>query len=276
MNDFTKNKIAFAIALLAVLFTVSPIILDPGSSLLGFDFLGLHLDLRMLYYALAILLSCSVYCYAVLFMFDNPIAPIIKSGDYFYLTAMMAPILYITLFAIERLTSTIGEFTREQPVANVINVTLALVSIAVATAAVVVNTRLLDKLQRNILRETYFTQESRLFDRAIQLFKDEHFDLSVVECYKAIEVATRRIMLSRPPTKGARWHTSGVDFLLLKELLPEELLPNVVYIRQQRNLAAHRFEPMGRSTAEQILNSTEKILGFLSRLDNSGVSGSDS
>ncbi len=107
MSDFTKEKIAFAVGLLAVLFTVTPLLGEIGT--VGFSLLGLKVTLRLLYYVLSATLALSVYCYGVQCAFEWPRKTLTVAGDALFAVAIAAPVAYVLLFAGTELAGLLGQ-----------------------------------------------------------------------------------------------------------------------------------------------------------------------
>src|SRR2546425_1198897 len=131
MSDFTKQKIAFAVALLAVLFTVTPLLNAIGS--VGFTLLGVAVTFRLLYYVLSALLALSVYCYGVQFAFERPRLFLTATGDVLYAAAVVAPVAFALLFAGAELATLLGNLLRSQVATAIVSGITGAVSGVIST-----------------------------------------------------------------------------------------------------------------------------------------------
>src|SRR2546430_2761952 len=96
MNEFTKNKIAFAVALLAALFTITPILSSIGSW--GYTIFSITLQINHLYYFLATFLTVSVYVYGLQFLTERQLRPLQLAGDILYAIALVSAPLYACVY----------------------------------------------------------------------------------------------------------------------------------------------------------------------------------
>ena len=91
----SREKIVFALSLLAVLFTVQPILADVKN--VGFTISSLHITLLHVYYSVGILLSLSVYLYAINYITTGSFI-IQKISNFFYALSLMIPPLYMLVW----------------------------------------------------------------------------------------------------------------------------------------------------------------------------------
>lgn len=99
MNTFLQAKIAFAIGLLVLVLTIYPIVNDFRE--VGFIFFGSSFSLMRAYYAFAILLSLSVYFYALSFLNEDPKILTNKLGNISYAAAISVPLIYFGTYIIQ-------------------------------------------------------------------------------------------------------------------------------------------------------------------------------
>lgn len=103
MIDFARAKIVFALAMAGILFAIHPLIRDHGTA--GFEFFGIILQFQVLYYTFLGLLGCTVYFYAVDFLYENPMNFANRVGNLFYAIALLFP----PVFAVVALSITVAE-----------------------------------------------------------------------------------------------------------------------------------------------------------------------
>lgn len=258
MSDFTKEKIAFAIGLLAVLFTLTPALKDYEQ--LGFAILTLRLELRHLYLFLAATLSLGVYFYGVQFLTTRSIRFFTLVGDVFYALAIVAPALYLCLFLIGLLIEVVTPVLRSPIVLNVLQLTLSTISGAVAALYWNRTRKVLAVKQQQSETRRRTALELGTLRRAEALFRDGHYDLAVVEAFRALEIAVRdaSVDVSRGIRRGARdW------FQVLMESLPEQVRPSLERARRVRNKAVHAVEPVSEEDAKEALGTTSKVLAVI-------------
>lgn len=256
MSDFTKEKIAFAVALLATIFTITPVLDALGSA--GFQLFGFALQVKHLFYLISASLGLSVYCYGIQFITERPLKVTRIVGDTFYALAIVAPVLYLLLFGGVRLASAIGA---------VLNSGAARVLSEVFTSFLAgVVTVLLDRFLRLALKRK--EQQSAVaglqeqgvarLRRAEELDAAGHHDLAVVEGFRALESAARREAIGQERPLPRQWLDE------LRARLPtEDLRAAFERLRRARNTAVHAVEPVSAEQAREGLATASKILAYL-------------
>lgn len=255
MTDLTKNKIAFAVGLLAVLFALTPLINSLDGA--AFLFFGITLRIKYLYWLLSSLLGLSVYCYSFQFILPRHRLPTIL-GDTFYVIGLIAPLFYVALFLITVLIGLLTPLLLNEHVLSVLQSSLGFA--AGIGAAILSNMarRVLDSKQRQAEKQQSSTQEASLLLKANALIKDGHFDLSVIEAFRALEVAAReRYGVVGNGRQRLQW------FSRLAKDLPNDLREPLERSREARNNAAHAVEPITESSAKEALSIIGKVIALL-------------
>jgi len=259
MTEFTKLKIGFALALLGTLFALHPF-LDRFDER-GFLYLGY--DLKILYpYALtAGLLSLCVYCYAVALLGERPHSWFERTGNHAYALAVLVVPVYGGLY----LSAKLAEW-----------VALSHVAWAAPTVAIglgigwIVLSQLLAWRIRHRLGErdreakiaSLAKHEAESLNRARDLFENEHFDLSVIEAWRALEARLRQILLDRRVFSKMDNSQTVVHVATRKGVLKEPTL-GVVAALQRHWTVALSVEPVPRDTANESLSAVRHILSIL-------------
>lgn len=262
MTDFTKEKIAFAVALLAVLFTLTPII-EPSKSA-GFSVFGIFLSIWHVFYFLSAALGMSVYCYGLHFLVERQKRTFTFLGDVLYAIAVVAPVAYLFLY-FGVLVSKAASYILRLPAAKEFLSSGIGVIVGVLSSFLVRFVReSLARKERNAVATQLELEERTLLRRAEELLRLKHYDLVVVESYKAVEVAIRKALLRRGMETRIRPGMLWVDELQKSQLIDPKLLPALDSFRRFRNLAAHHIEPVSEQIAVESLATANKIIAGLS------------
>jgi len=107
MNEFTKTKIHFTLALLAALFALHPF-LDKLEDV-KFDYLGYPLKFSYAYVVFAGLLALCVYLFALTMVSERPHSWLERLGNYCYGLAIMSLPFYGGLYLASLLAEQLGE-----------------------------------------------------------------------------------------------------------------------------------------------------------------------
>jgi HEPN domain-containing protein len=266
MNDFAKQKIAFAIGLLAVLFTVTPLLQPFGE--LGYSIFGARLNLLRLYYFLSIILLLATYCYAIQFLTERDLRYPAIIGNFLYAVAIVSPAVYITLWSIIYLLGFITPSFKSSVAEHFVAGVVSSIIVVVATEVAARLGRALGRKEKRAAVEQLEQEEMRFLRRAEQLLEADHYDLAVVEAWKAIEVAARRALLKRDVPQSFRLplHREIEKY----GLVPKELIPAFQEVRRTRNIAAHAVERISKEQARNAIELSARILAALAPVDDDG------
>ena len=257
MSDFAKEKIAFAVGLLAVLFTVTPLLSEIGA--LGFSLFGVRITISLLYYSLSALLALAVYCYGVQFAFQWPRKALTIVGDVFYALAIAAPVAFILLFAGTELAGLLGRVLQSELARTVGTGLFGVMSGALASQLAYLTRKALSQKQRDAELRLSADEGVLQLRRAQQLTNSGHYDLGIIEAFRAVESAARRSALMRNVPFSARWFTALAD-----QLPTPELRTDFDAFKRLRNVAAHAVERISAEQASQSLAIAARLLSFLS------------
>jgi HEPN domain-containing protein len=259
MSDFTKNKISFALALLGTLFALSPFlekIVPPEHE--GFVFL--NLDLKW-YYAFGLaggLLALSVYCYAMAIVTERSSTLMEKLGNYCYAIAVMVLPLYGGLYV----SHVIAKELLGEP-------GLAWVAPTVAGGFAFLWVLLAGLLRHRLAQRDRVSkiaqlgeQEIHALGRAREMFQAHHYDLSVIEAWRAIEARLRRVLLSRRITPPQDNPQKMIEIANRRGLVNDAGMESLREVRRQWNVAVST-EPLTQEAAELALGAARKIIATL-------------
>lgn len=258
MNEFAKQKIAFSVAFLAVLFSTTPVLEIIGDR--GFFIFHYWFSLNHLYYFLSGVFALSVYAFGIQFISERGIRYVAEVGNTLYVFAITAPAAYLLLFIIVKLFEALSTKLPAAAITIISSVASSIVGAMVAILTSVFQKKLNQK-EKDATTEQLSREEALFMKRAQELLRARHYDLAVVEAFKSIEVAARKALLERgqyfAPNK---W----VTLLSQKELLPKELIIALNRIREVRNMAAHGVEPVSAEVAKECIPLATRIVAALS------------
>jgi hypothetical protein len=234
MNEFTKNKIAYAVALLAALFTITPILEQIGSW--GFTVFSVTLQVNHLYFFTAAFLTLAVYFYGLQFLSIRYGTRFQIPGDITYSIALAAPPFYLVAFLVSAFLSWAERYLNNP------ELTAALINVAVTIIVAVfaeITKRLFDTFRlrdQNALTEKMKADENEALTRARQFYSDGYYDLTIVESIKAIDLAFQLSIFSSGYSL-IRLNTKTLIKLTDEQLkkLPAELIKKYGQLCQQRD-----------------------------------------
>ncbi|MEA2239351.1 MAG: hypothetical protein QOC81_4075 [Thermoanaerobaculia bacterium] len=259
MNDFTKQKVAFAVALLAVLFTITPLLQPFGS--LGYAILGVQLTLLRLYYFLSIVLALAVYFYAIQFLTERDLRYPSRLGDALYAVAIVTPALYLALFAgfaaVEAAGSRMSDFWAEG-LKSVIGMFLGVISATLVQRA----RRAIGRRGVQVQAEQLLQEATDLLRTADTLLQTGNYNLAVLEAWKAIDIAGRRLFIL---SDVFRKREGAAMWTLIERYgsIPEHVMEEIQGLRRVRNAAANPASSASQEEAQTALHAAAKILAAL-------------
>lgn len=242
MTEFTKAKIGFALAFLAVLFTISPLVTEFGDK--GVDIFNLRLIVRHLYYFTVAALALGVYSYGLQFLTQRNLRFLDSIGDTGYAVAMLAPPAFLAIVVLDGAIA--GLATLLPKVAPTAGVVSSLLSAVVGLSSALFSRRIarsVRTLETKSESKQLGHDATALLTRAEDLRRSAMPDLALVEAYKALEVAARKGMVGRrvpypyrpfDPLRAARY--AG--------LVPEGSHEQLQQVSRWRNKVAHATEPV--------------------------------
>jgi hypothetical protein len=264
MTDFTKTKTHFALAFLGTLFALHPFLQAVEDK--GFLYLGYDLKLFYVYGLLAGLLALSVYCYGLALVSERPHSWLEKLGNYTYALAVMVLPLYGGLY----LASLLAEQLNQSHLAWA----APTVALGLGVGWFVLS-QLLAWMLRGRLgaqdRAAKTEQLARLevasVNHAKELFESEHYDLSVMEVWRAVEARLQRVLLGRGKTLGKMDPETLVYTAKRAGFLSEPVMGLLQQLRRQLSVAMST-EPITREAADTALTAARHILASIA-LDDS-------
>ena len=260
MTDFTKTKISFALALLGTLFALHPFV----EKHLEWGFKYLEYDLKLWYaFALtAVLLAVTVYCYAIALVSERVHGFMERVGNYAYAIAVVIGPLYAGLYLASLLADVFQESHLAWAAPGVaLGVGIGWVVLS-QIAAWFFRGRLSDADVAAKTRQ-WADQEMAALNRAHEMFVGHHYDLAVIEAWRAIEARLRRVLLARGIATSSEKPQEMIDAAVRYKIVPEQSVPLLQELRKHWNVAVS-FDPLSPAAAEAALKAARDILSTIS------------
>jgi hypothetical protein len=276
MTDFTKTKMHFTLALLGTLFALHPFIGQIEENGFWFHYWPddevtenkIWLKIFYVYAALAGLLAFTVYCYALSMRTEKQGTWSEKLGNYSYSLAAMILPLYGALFLTEIGAEQMGKSTWAWAVRAARWVPLA-VGVVWLLASWVLAWRLRNRLSagdRKAKLEQLAEQEAASLNRAPEMFAGNHYDLSVIESWRALQARLRRALLLHGYGSPGNGPDTVVDAATRAGLLSPAARKLLQVVRGHWQTAVGT-EPLTREAAEASLQATRDILSTIPLAD---------
>jgi hypothetical protein len=263
MTEFTKTKIHFALALLGTLFALHPYLQMFEND--GFNYLGYQLKVAHAYVLLAGLLAFCVYCFGLTLVSERQHSWLEKLGNYSYGLAVMVLPFYGGLYLASLLAERLGQSHLAWAAPGV---TLGL-GVLWFLLSQLFAWRLRGRLGKQDVRtklEQLATQEVAALGHAQELFASEHYDLSVMEAWKAVEARLRRALLSRKVALDRLSPDGAVHAAKRLAIIREPALGLLQELKRHWDIAVSN-EPLTRQAAASALSAARHILSTISLPD---------
>ncbi len=258
MTDFSKIRIPFALALLAAMFAVNPLIDRYGD--ISYLIVGLPISISFIYLLFCSLLGGSVYFYAIGLVGEKAIFALAnKLGNITYALALIAPPLFLILYPVSLIVAVVVGFTQSPAFSKSIEYVLSAVVGVTATllSRFIINTfSQRDKAEKV---EKLSDQENQLLTRAKELYTQGYYDLAVTESWKALEIALRKSFISIGEKRLPRTMHSLIELARQRNLMKDNQANEVKAISTIRNEAVHTERHINKDEALRALRLSEKL-----------------
>jgi hypothetical protein len=259
MSDFIKTKLQAALALLGMLFALKPFIDDIQN--IGFIVLDVRVTLLHALAGMAVLLAIAVHCFALDMLRARPFSMVERLGN----TAFGLAILVLPTFLLGYGLTELGRFLATRY--NLPQLEWATPAVAAGLVAAWLGLAVLIRLrlgrqdrshQFHSLTET----ESAALKRAQEMYDQAHYDLSVIEVWRALEARLRRALLLR------KVHGPFDEWNKLRDAAHQAGLLRKVPLTDLEKLRHHwrtavGVEPVKREEALEALGTTRSILSTI-------------
>ena len=259
MTEFTKLKIGFALALLGTLFALHPL-LDRAPDC-GFVYLGYRLEVIEAYALTSALLGLCVYLYAVALLSDHPHSWFERTGNGTYALAILVLPVYAGLG--------LSAFLADRVAVSHLAWAAPAVAIGLGWGWVILSQVIAWRIRRRLgerdrisKMEHLARQEAQSLDQAGQLFASDHYDLCVVEAWRAFESRLRQALLGRRVLARADDPQAVIRVATRRGLLKEPNLGLVAELQRHWTVAVST-EPLPREVAVEVLGAVRYLLSTL-------------
>lgn len=259
MSDYIKTKLQAALALLGMLFALKPYI--DAMQNVGFVVGEARVTLLHAVAGMAGLLAISIHCFALDMLRGRPFSIAEKLGNMTFGLAILALPMFFLGYALTELGEFVASYFGLEQLAWVPSAIAGGMVAGWLVLAVLIRLKLgrQDRShQFNALTET----ESSALKRAQEMFDQGHFDLSVIEVWRALEARLRRALLQRhihgPYDDWNKLRDAAHEAGLLKKV-PLSTLDD---LRQSWQIAVG-VEPLPRDTAAAALMAARTVLATI-------------
>jgi HEPN domain-containing protein len=259
MNEFTKTKMHFTLALLGGLFALHPFLEQFAND--GFMYLGYFLKLSYAYVVFAGLLALCVYFYGLTLVSEKPHSWLERLGNYCYGLAIMSLPFYGGLYLASLLADWLGQ-SHLQWAAPSAAVGLGIGWFVLSQVFALFLRGRLGAQDRTAKIGQFARQEVKSLTDAQELFGHGHYDLSVMEAHRAVEARLRRVLLAR----GTVLPDGDSDALIKSAkragILNEQALTLLDELNRQWRIAVGT-QPLTKEGAAAALSATRNILSTI-------------
>jgi HEPN domain-containing protein len=269
MTDFTKTKTHFALALLGTLFALRPFL--SGFEQIGFLYLGYELQLALVYALIAGLLALAVYCYGLGLISERPHSWLEKLGNYSYALAVMVLPLYGGLYLSSLLADRLDQ-SHWAWAAPAVALGLGLAWLVLSQLIAWLLRGRLGKQDRTAKIEQLARQEIASLKHAQELFAEDHYDLSVIETWRALEARLQRVLLNRGVSLDRLTPDALIRAVKRTAILGEPALRMLQEVERRWRIAIST-EPLTKQAAEDVLSAARQILSTIPLQDLAASSG---
>ena len=268
MTEFSKIKIPFVLALLAAMFSVTPLVQKFGTN--SYPLFGLSISVDFVYLLFCGLLSSSVYFYGVGLISEGKFFEIMnKIGHMHYAIALVAPPLFILLYPVSLVSEYVVTAMKLPLFAKIIEYgslsVLGVISSLISSIIVSAFT----KRDKKAKVERLELEENQFLSRSKQLFNDGYYDLSVTESWKALEIGLLKMFEVIGHAPNQRTMQNLLDAAVKKNILSKSQMDELVSVRRARNSAVHAERKISKEEAQEAIELTEKVLAALEKVEDS-------
>jgi hypothetical protein len=263
MTDFTKTKTHFALALLGSLFALHPF-LDRFEDK-AFLYLGYELKVFYAYALIAGFLALAVYCYGLALLSERPHSWLEKLGNYCYALAIMVLPLYGGLYLSSLLADRLGQ-SHWAWATPAVALGLGAAWLVLSQVLAWLLRKRLGRQDRTARIEQLARTEMESLNRARELFAQDHYDLSVIETWRALEARLRRVLLSRTLSPAKSNPEALIRAAKRAGILGEPALRLLQDVEQQWRIAIST-EPLSQEAAQNALDAARQILATIPLYD---------
>lgn len=202
-----------------------------------------------------------MYCFGLTLVSERPHSWLEKLGNYSYALAVMVLPLYGGLYLSSLLADQVGQ-SHLAWAAPTVALGLGVAWFALSQLFAWLLRGRLGRQDDATKLEQLAKQEVTYVNDAQELFENEHYDMSVMEIWRAVEARLRRVLLSR----GKAPRQANPEMLIRAAhragIISEPALRLLKELRQQWNIAIST-EPLTKEAANAALSAARHILATI-------------
>jgi HEPN domain-containing protein len=262
MNDFSKLKIGFALALLCSIFALNPLIEHHLTK--GFELYTLTIPLLWPFLGISITLGITVYLYALTLISDKTNLDILRNlGNYIYTIALIIPPLYIVLFIVSLVAKVLECIFKIPDITKIVEIFFIAI-IAFISPILIVSISKVFKSKDRIEKINNLTKiEIDLLAKSRKLSNDGYYDMAIIDAWKAIEVAFSKAFINA--NHKIEYRVNLIEVAKKSGFLNNTLYEDLNYIQDLRNQTAHTNNKVSKNDAEKVLSITDKVISELEK-----------
>jgi HEPN domain-containing protein len=265
MTSFAKTKVGFAVALLAALFTIFPIVKELNAN---FTLFGFNITLITIYYIFSFALFISVYLFSIEFITPKASRLSQNLGNWFFAISIIVPLIALFLWILSLIEYALKPYWPPNP--DLLSALFLIIQLATIAITLVSSIQLILLSQRKLKEKDLEAQveqnsidEETHLSRASQMFKIGYYDLSIYEAYKAIETALQKIARKNEITQQYNRISDLVIRLTQSGIISKETATIINDIKAIRNDVVHSQTYVEKDRAEMMLALTQKVLRII-------------
>jgi HEPN domain-containing protein len=269
MDEFSKTKISFTIALLAMVFAIKPVIDAYGN--IGFLLFDFKITIQYAYFLTVIFLGIAVYFISLQLTKVKQLLPFDKISNLTYALSLSVPIIFIMLWILVIISTWLSQIIPSIPTniwSPVASGMIGAISAILGQSVIKNIAGAIKKRDMADLQEYMQKKEFDFLSRAEKLAEDSNYDLSLLESYKIAEMALKQaIILRYGSVKSNRFN----DLILQAHelnLLSKFDVERLKIIKTQRNMAAHSDHQVTKEQALNALSTVKHIIKLVSFTTN--------
>ncbi|MCP4158501.1 MAG: hypothetical protein GY760_00385 [Deltaproteobacteria bacterium] len=256
MDDFFKTKVGFSIGLLAVVFTIKPIV-DAYSSY-GFLFLGTNISVKYAYFFLTASLGLAVYFISAQFASEKHVETLNYLSDACYVFALVIPPLFVTLWIITVILDFIDGYFKITP--DVRTVVTLLIAGYIAKYMYTILAKVIKKKFWLAEKNKERKNDIQILARASDLLHSGMYDLSVLESTKVVRTSLRRLLAFRGIAIKNLRLSDLLKLSVKHKIINKEDIDLYYEIRRNRNRSGRMIDSIDKSIAEKVLKLSRVLI----------------
>jgi len=261
VDDFTKTKIGFTIALLVAAFAFKPLVDAYGDN--GFLFFDYMISIKLAFFTAVGFLGIAVYCISLQFIFTKKIAVFDRTSNITYALSLTTPIVFAVFWLLIIVVGWFAKILTDIP-EQLWLILAAAISGALMTQISNSIIKVLKQKDTESKREENRKQEFELLSRSDSLIEEGHYDLALLESWKIMELTLRQaVILASGESKMFTTH-AVIRHAQELNLLSDSDLYQIHEIRTLRNNATHLDSEINKEQAIRAVAVAKRLIKTLS------------